>query len=238
MSPICIQFRDKRFIMIDRSSGSTSLSVLQRIQGGPNSKVWTPQDFVDLGYYDSIKKSLQRLVNNHKLRRIDRGLYDQYRINSLTKQPSPPDYRMIIDAISRRDNVRILVDGLTAANDLGLTNAVPAKVVVHTDARLQSIQLDKLIIQFKLTAPSKLYWVGHPAMRIVQALYWLRDGIKEGSFIDEDIIRIKILRLLQSPKQGDLILDDLKQGLTAMPSWMQNWINNLLNQATSNINRS
>lgn len=221
-----------------RSSTSTGLSVLQRIQRGPDSKVWTPQDFIDLGYYGSIKKSLQRLVNNHKLRRIDRGLYDQHRINSLTKQPSPPDYRMIIDAISRRDNIRILVDGLTAANDLGLTNAVPAKVILHTDARLQPIQLDKLIIQFKLTAPSKLYWVGHPAMRIIQALYWLRDGIKNGSLLDEDTIRIKILRLLQTPNQGNVILDDLKQGLHAMPSWMQAWISNLLKQATSNINRS
>lgn len=221
-----------------RNSSSTGLSVLQRIQGGPDSKVWTPQDFIDLGYYASIKKSLQRLVNNHQLRRIDRGLYDQHRINSLTKQPSPPDYRMIIDAISRRDNIRILVDGLTAANDLGLTNAVPAKVILHTDARLQPIRLDKLIIQFKLTAPSKLYWVGHPAMRIIQALHWLRDGIKNGSLLDEDTIRIKILRLLQTPNQGDVILDDLKQGLHAMPSWMQAWISNLLKQATSNINRS
>jgi hypothetical protein len=31
----------------------------------------------------------------------------------------------------------MLVDGLTAANDLGLSDAVPAKVVVHTDARLR-----------------------------------------------------------------------------------------------------
>jgi len=217
--------------MIDRKSNPTSLCVLQRIQQGPNTQVWTPQDFFDLGNYDSIKKSLQRLVNNKKLRRIDRGLYDQYRINSLTGQLAPPDYRMIINAIIRRDNIRILVDGLTAANELGLTNAVPAKVVVHTDARLQPIQLDKLIIQFKLTAPSKLYWAGHPAMRLIQALYWLRDGLKKGSLIDEKIIQIKILQLLQTPKQGDIMLDDLKQGLHAIPFWMQNWISNLLKQA-------
>ena len=209
----------------------TSMSVLQRIGQGLNTKVWTPQDFCDLGNYDSIKKSLQRLVNKNKLRRIDRGFYDQYRINPLTGHLAPPDYRMVIDAISRRDNIRILIDGLTAANDLGLTNAVPARIVIHTDARLQSINLDKLTIQFKLTAPSKLYWAGHPAMRLIQALYWLRDALKNGSLIDEKTIRNKIIRLLQTPTQGDLILTDLKQGIHAMPTWMQDWISDLLKQA-------
>lgn len=224
--------------MIDRKPNATSLSVWQRIQDNPNTKVWTPQDFFDLGSYDSIKKSLQRLVNNKKLRRIDRGLYDQLRINSLTGQLAPADYRMIIDAIVRRDNIRILIDGLTAANDLGLTNAVPAKVVVHTDGRLQPIQLDKLVIEFKLTAPSKLYWAGRPAMRLIQALFWLRDSLKNESLIDEETIRIKIIQLLQTPKQGVIILDDLKKGLHAMPSWMQNWMINLLKQAKLDNNRS
>jgi hypothetical protein len=82
---------------------------------------------------------------------------------------------LIIDAIARRDQIRILVDGLTAANQLGLTDAVPAHVVVHTDARIRPIKLGKLTISFKPTAPSRLYWAGRPSMRIVQALHWLRD---------------------------------------------------------------
>ena len=60
------------------------------------------------------------------LRRIDRGLYDRPKINSLTKKATAPDYRAVIDAIARRDQLRLMVDGMTAANDLGLTDAVPA----------------------------------------------------------------------------------------------------------------
>jgi hypothetical protein len=55
------------------------------------------------------------------LRRVDRGLYDKPEINSLTRRPIPPDYRSVIDAIGRRDQVRLLIDGMTAANDLGLS---------------------------------------------------------------------------------------------------------------------
>ncbi|MEO6748919.1 MAG: hypothetical protein ABI294_04935 [Casimicrobiaceae bacterium] len=42
---------------------------------------------------------------------------------------------------------------------------------MHTDTRRRSIQLDKLTIEFKLTAPSRLYWAGRLAMRVVQALH-------------------------------------------------------------------
>jgi hypothetical protein len=109
------------------------------------------------------------------VRRIDRGLYDVPRANSLTGKPSSPDYTAIIDAVARREKARFLPDGITAANQLGLTDAVPAKVTVHTDARLRPIHLDRLVINFKPTAPSRLYWAGRPAMRIVQALHWLHD---------------------------------------------------------------
>ena len=64
----------------------------------------------------------------------------------------------MVGAIARRDQLRLLVDGMTAANDLGLTDAVPARVIIHTDARRHAIQLDNLTIDFKLTAPSRLYW--------------------------------------------------------------------------------
>lgn len=62
----------------------------------------------------------------------------------------------MVQAIARRDQLRLLVDGMTAANDLGLTDAVPARVTIHTEARRRSIKLDKLVIEFKQTAPSSL----------------------------------------------------------------------------------
>lgn len=202
--------------------------VMQRISQAPISKVWTPADFLDLGGRDAVDKTLQRMVASNDLRRIDRGLYDQLRVNTLTGQPASPDYRSVIDAVGRRDQVRVLIDGMTAANDLGLTNAVPGQVIVHTDGRLRPIQLGKLILQFKLTAPSKLYWAGHPAMRVVQALYWLRDGLRDNTQIDQDAIQAKLTRLLHDTNQGVAIRDDLRSGLHTVPSWMQRWIRDLL----------
>ncbi|WP_321893811.1 DUF6088 family protein [Paraburkholderia tropica] len=180
-------------------------------------QVWVPTDFAHLGGRDAVDKALQRLVAAGQLRRIDRGLYDRPRLNSLTRKASVPDYRAIVDAIARRDQLRLLVDGMTAANDLGLTDAVPAHVTIHTDARRRAIQLDKLTIQFKLTAPSRLYWAGRPAMRIVQALHWLKDTLPA----DKPRIVKRLTALLDDPVQGDPIRHDLLVGFHTLPAWMQ-----------------
>jgi hypothetical protein len=201
--------------------------VAQRISCAPASKVWTPLDFLDLGQRDAVDKTLQRMANSHTLRRIDRGLYDQPRTNQLTGHTAVADYRSVIDAVGRRDQIRILPDGMTAANDLGLTNAVPGQVIVHTDGRLRPIVLDNLILQFKLTAPSKLFWAGRPAMRIVQSLYWLRDEIKSNDTTNIRVISSKIGRILSDPK-ASLVRDDLISGLNTLPAWMQNWVRDLL----------
>lgn len=204
-------------------------SVADRISSAPTAQVWTPVDFLDLGSRDAVDKALQRLVQAGQLRRIDRGLYDTPRINKLTNRPAVADYRQIIYALARRDQVRMLVDGLTAANDLGLTTAVPAHVVIHTDARRRSIHLDNLVIEFKQTAPSKLYWAGRPAMRIVQALRWLKDTLPT----DRDRILAQLSVVLNDRRHGKALRDDLRAGIGTLPAWMQAIVRALLDADTA-----
>jgi len=191
--------------------------IMAYIDTAAPGQVWVPTDFAHLGSRSAVDKALQRLVAAGQLRRIDRGLYDRPKINSLTKKASAPDYRAIVDAIVRRDQLRLLVDGMTAANDLGLTDAVPAHVTIHTDTRRRSIQLDKLTIKFKMTAPSRLYWAGRPAMRVVQALHWLKDTLPA----DKPRIVKRLSLLLDDPAQGDAIRQDLLAGFNTLPAWMQ-----------------
>ncbi len=202
--------------------------VIQRIGRATADTVWTPIDFLDLGTRANVDKTLQRLVNNHELRRIERGIYYKSELNALTGLIATPDYRKVIDAVARRDQIRVLMDGMSCANDLGLTNAVPAKVIVHTEGRIRPIQLGNLTITFKLTAASKLYWAGRPGMRIVQALHWLHDTLEGSSKIDQEEIQARLIRYLQSTQQGQEIRDDLQKGIHTVPAWMQIWIRVLL----------
>lgn len=239
LSEICIHISDNRAwtlseIMIqisDMTSPPASLKslILDRTGRGGSGTVWTPTDFLDLAGRDSIDKALQRLAKSGDLRRIDRGLYDRPQFNSLTRQDSVPDPSAVIDAVARRDQIRVLVDGMTAANDLGFTNAVPAKIVVHSEARPKSIKLGNLTVEFKMTAASKLYWAGRPAMRIVQALHWLRDTM---STDDTGQWRQRLAALLGNPAHGAALRADLADGMPTLPAWMQVLLRPLVSEAS------
>ena len=112
--------------------------------------------------------------------------------------------------------MRVVVDGVTAANDLGLTDAVPARIAVLTDGRLRPITLGNLTLDFQAAAPSRLYWAGRPAMRFVQALHWLRK---------------RLLSILKDRDHGLAIQDDLRSGLSALPEWMRVIVRDLFRQA-------
>jgi hypothetical protein len=196
--------------------------ILDRIQTQAG-RVWTPFDFLDLAPRAAVDKALQRLAARKTITRIDRGLYYLSHHNSLTGKPTEPDQAAVIDAVARRDQTRVVVDGLTAANDLGLTSAVPARVTVLTDGRLRPITLGRQQIRFRTAAPSRLHWAGRPAMRIVQALYWLQN------MLDSDRLRIidQLRRILQDPTHGAAMRADLQQGLPTLPIWMQSVVREL-----------
>jgi hypothetical protein len=199
--------------------------LLSRIASSPD-EVWTPRNFVDLGNRAAVDKTLQRLAILGELRRIDRGLYDQPRKNKLTGRPTVPDYRAVIRAVARRDKARTVIDGMTAANDLGLTTAVPARIEVLVDVRLKPIKVGSQEIHFKYAAPSRLYWAGRPAMRVVQALHWTQDMLLQDT--ERRRVQEVLRRVFADPIHGQAIRDDLRAGLSALPIWMQEFLRGLL----------
>ena len=120
-------------------ASSIPAAIRDRISAPAQPRVWTPEDFADLGPRTAVDQALHRLVASRNLRRIARGFYDTPQDNRLTGKPTYPNPRDVIDALARKGKVRVVVDGLTAANDLGLTDAVPARIGVLTDGRLRPI---------------------------------------------------------------------------------------------------
>jgi hypothetical protein len=208
------------------SNSDVKSRIYGRICASTPGAVWVAGDFADFGPHDAVTKALQRLAAAGHIRRIDRGLYDRPRTSQLTGKPAVADYRSVIEAIARRDQTRMLVDGMTAANDLGLSDAVPGRVIVHSDARLKPLRLGNLTITFRPTAASKLYWAGRPAMRIVQALRWLKPKLDNPD--DRQRIRRRIEALLSDSKQGAALRKDLAEGLSSLPVWMQDFLRDLI----------
>ena len=64
-------------------------------------------------------------------------------------------------------------------------------------------------------------------MRIVQSLHWLHDMLPA----DGDPILKKIRKILEDPKQGKAIGDDLRGGLDALPTWMRDLVSTLIHDS-------
>ena len=101
---------------------------------------------------------------------------------------------------------------------------MPARIVVHTDARLKPLGLGNLRIVVRLTAPSKLYWAGRPAMRVVQALHWLKDRLAA----DRSHVQKRLAAIFADPTHGPAILADLREGFAALPDWMRIFLKDML----------
>ena len=65
-----------------------------------------------------------------------------------------------------------------------------------------------------------------PAMRVVQALHWLRDTMGDA---DEDRkLRRKLRHLLWNEPGSDRLRADLRDGLATLPAWMQDYLKPIL----------
>ena len=184
--------------------------IMKRIKGhGRGNWVCTPKDFLDLGTRAGVDQALSRLVKRNQLRRVGRGLYDWPRISTVLKRAAPADLSLSVDAIARRDGIRVMPSGLVAANRLGLTNAVPARALYLTDGISRSVQLGQRTIDFKHVNPNLMQWNNRPGGPIVSAIMWLGPRIATDPKVTD-----QLRRQLTDPIKRDLI-----QGVANLPTW-------------------
>ena len=188
---------------------------------GRGKWVCTPKDFLDLGSRAAVDQALSRLTKNGLLRRIGRGLYDFPRISNVLNRLAPPNVDAAVDALVRRDKIRVMPDGIVAANQLGLTNAVPAKTSYVTNGYTRTLKVGSRTVQFRHASQRLLAWAGRPSAPFVQALYWL------GKNVASDPKMINTLRM----KLSDVMKQDIMKNIGLLPSWMVTIVHKLeLNQ--------
>ena len=184
--------------------------IMKRVSSHASGRwVCTPKDFLDLGSREAVDQALSRLVKAGQLRRVGHGLYDMPRISNVLKRPAPVDLDAAIAGLSRRDGVRIMPDGLVAANQLGLTTAVPAKVSYVTDGHSRTLRIDGRTVRFRHAGPSVMQWAGKPSAPVVQALRWLGPD----AVADAQVVSTLSRRLPDDVKL------DLLQNSRDLPGW-------------------
>ena len=216
-----------------------------RIAQAAPAGVWSRADFLDIGTPNAVEKALQRLTLRGDIRRPYRGLYDKPSVSKLTGKMVFPPRSSFVDAIARRDKLRVLVDGMTAANDLGLTTAAPARSTIYADTYPRTIEIEVSAgdpkatrpviykLDFKRIAAKTAFWAGRPAMRVVQALAWFRD---EKSSLDAAVNGI-VRHLARDPNR-EKVVDDLRDNIHAVPAWMYPIIETITRRLAENQSES
>jgi len=182
--------------------------IVSRIYGRHRGWVFTPMQFLDLGSRMAVDQTLGRLTKAGIIRRLTRGLYDYP-----TKHPDfgdlPPNYNRVAQALVGRDNLKIQPSGAYAANLLGLTEQVPAKIVFFTDGPNRKVQIGKQTIVLKRTTPRNMATAGRISGLVIQALRYLKQGN-----IDSTVVA-KLKRRLSDDNKKTLMND-----IRYAPAWI------------------
>ena len=146
--------------------------MLARIKARKDAWVFAPGDFVDLGSRHAVDKALSRMTAAGSIRRVAHGLYDVPRQHPVVGTTAP-SVEMIAKAMAGKNGTRLQPTGAYAANLLGLSDQVPAKVVFLTDGRTKRVRLGKLNIVLKQTSPRNMATAGRISGLVIQALRYL-----------------------------------------------------------------
>lgn len=188
---------------------SIETKILGRIKRRGRGSVTTPGSLLDLGSRQAVDLALHRMVRKGTLRRLGRGLYD-YPQTHPQLGPLLPPLEALAQALAGQRQIRIQPTGAYAANRLGLSEQVPAKIEFLTDGPSRKVILEGMEIQLRRTAPRNLAAAGHLSGLVIQALKHLgRDHVTPQ--------HLEHLRRTLPARQRRSLTQDL--GLA--PVWMQ-----------------
>ncbi len=167
---------------------------------GP-AAVFTPKDFLDLGSRGTVDVVLARLLAAGTIRRLKRGVYEYPSTNAKLGGVLSPRLDQIAQAIARRFRWHIVPEGALAANMLGLSRQVPARITYLSDGPTRKIEIGGQIVLFKHARPKQIGTSGRRSSLVVQALRFLG----ETAITDEviDILRDR----LSAPQRKRLLRD-------------------------------
>lgn len=196
---------EKRASISDETMGKHHTSIVVRIRerfaATQPGQVFTPRDFLDLGSRSAVDQALSRLCREGELRKVGRGLYALPRKHPLFGELSVAS-DAIAKALAGRDALRLQPAGAYAANQLGLTQQVPMKLLFLTDGPTRVLQLDDgREIVLKKTTPRNMDTAGRISGTVIQALRWMGKNA-----VDDEMIR-KLRRLLSDDDKAILRQD-------------------------------
>lgn len=188
---------------------STENRILYRVRGKGRGYVFSSRHFLDFGTRDAVDKALSRLTKQKDIRRLARGIYDYPKIHPQLGVLSP-SIDSVAKLIAEKNNSQLKITGAEAANALGLSTQVPARIVYLTDGPSRKIKIGKQTIELRHASPKVMTTAGKASGTVIQALKYVG---KENA--NSDVVS-KVKETL-----SDKDKKELKKDVDAAPDWMR-----------------
>jgi hypothetical protein len=188
---------------------SLQYQILARIRGKGRGYAFSSKDFLDLGKRNPVDKALSRLCTKGFIRRVSTGIYDFPQEDKELGGKLSPEVNQLALAIARKNGVRIQPSGALAANLLGLSTQVPAKIVYFTNGKSRTIEIGNRLLIFKRVEPRELRPGTEVGILVTQAL----------RFLGKDRIDRNVITHLQG-----LLSDADYKKLLKDARYMEDWI--------------
>lgn len=179
--------------------------ILEYVRREGLDKAFTAKDLVAVAPRGTIDVVLSRLTKEGAIRRIGRGLYDCPRQSEILGEAIAPDIDQAAQAIARKHRWTITPDGAAAANALGLSQQVPARIIYLSDGPTRQISVGRRKISFRHASPKDLKMPHYSSRVITQALRFLGKENVDPEVMDR-------LRRNIPAKDKDAFLEDTRYG--------------------------
>lgn len=195
--------------------------VARRIMNRGRGWLFTPKHFLDLGGRRAVDLALHRLKADGTIRLLARGIYD-YPLTDPVLGLIAPSADAIARALVARDVIRLQPSGAYAANQLGLSEQVPARVVFLTDGPARKVRLGRREIILQHTTPRNMATAGRKSGTLIQALRYLGKAR-----VSAQVVATLRRHIADHDRAG------LRKDLVHAPAWIADLLRPLTELATS-----
>ena len=182
---------------------------IENIMSENQGKIFSINDFYNIGTKNTIKSVLYRLNEENKIKRLMDGLYIKPKYSNILKEYSYPDASEVAQKLADKFSWTIAPAGDTALNYTGLSTQVPNEYIYISDGAYREYLYRNKKIIFKHTTNRNITSYSKELAILIQAVKALgKDNISE-----EHIKKLEVF--------AKNIKEDLKEDTLKLPFWIQ-----------------
>ena len=183
--------------------------IKNRINDFDSRKVFINNDFLDIAGNETVRRTLNQLVSENKIKRVINGFYYNPIYSELIGEYEAVSIHELALAIARKYNWNIAPFNSTALNLLGLSTQVPTHYKYISSGRYKEYKIGDTILEFKKVNPGEIANMSLKTATVIQAIKSLG---KEN--INAQVMQ-KIRENLTQEERTDLMNES-----KSVPSWI------------------